>query len=79
MNNEREMKDVLREGMPWTMSNCQVEAIHGNKKKSFKTDHDKDAFEEHSPSCTHMQNLICSKHFNSLFKFFFDRSLFFPM
>lgn len=55
VNNEREMKDVLREGMPWTMSNCQAEAIL--EKSLSKTDHDKDAFEEHAPSCTRMDSI----------------------
>lgn len=56
MNNEREMKDVLREGTPWTMSNCQAEATCEIKSLS-KTDHDEDAFEEHVPSCTRMHSI----------------------
>lgn len=49
MNNEREMKDVLREGRPWTMSNCQAEAICVIKSLS-QTDPDEDAFEERALS-----------------------------
>lgn len=56
MNNEREMKDVLREGTPWTMSNCQAEAKCEIKSLS-KTDLDEDAFEEHVPSCTRMHGI----------------------
>ncbi len=60
MNNEREMKDVLREGRPWTMSNCQAEAICEIKSLS-QIDPDEDAFEEHalSRTCIHTtQNIL---------------------